>query len=278
METILTSLITQLKNPWQYICVGLIWSALLYFNLEKQYLIPFILISLGLAYLLEKIITSLIIPPFLSIKRYFSNKKLLKTLKNCSDDEKDFLYNRVYENGNELQISINSDRYFYQIDEQSSTHNLLFYKGRFDSKFKIMLFLRQLEKKKIIKNFGNQHMIIPERVWDILIKNANEIFKDFNPLPIEPTEDRIKWAKILYSTVSAEHKALLRHIISSPSAEYKNIKILTPELASQAMMLKIYALFKDFQVDSLTNACIATFLPELYNILEIILKEENNAE
>ena len=114
METILTSLITQLKNPWQYICVGLIWSALLYFNLEKQYLIPFILISLGLAYLLEKIITSLIIPPFLSIKRYFSNKKLLKTLKNCSDDEKDFLYNRVYENGNELQISINSDRYFYQ--------------------------------------------------------------------------------------------------------------------------------------------------------------------
>lgn len=203
---------------------------------------------------------------------------LLHTIKNCSSEEKDFLYNRVYENGNELQISINSDRYFYQIDEQSSTHNLLFYKGRFDSKFKIMLFLRQLEKKKIIKNFGNQHMIIPERVWDILIKNANEIFKDFNPLPIEPTEDKIKWAKILYSTVSAEHKALLRHIISSPSAEYKNIKILTPELASQAIMLKIYALFKDFQVDFSSNERIATFLPELYSILEIILKEENNAE
>ena len=36
MEAILTSLISQLKNPWQYICVGLIWSSILYFGIDKQ--------------------------------------------------------------------------------------------------------------------------------------------------------------------------------------------------------------------------------------------------
>lgn len=278
MEAILTSLITQLKNPWQYICVGAVWCAVLYFNLDRQYLAPLIITSLGFAYLFEKLLKKIVLSLFKKIKEFFVNKNLLKTLKNCTPEEKDFLYNRVYENGNELQIDMNSDAYFYKQDERTTTYHLVCYKRVFDTKSKVIKFLRQLEKKKIIKNFGNQHMIIPERVWDILIKNANEIFKDFNPLPIEPTEDRIKCAKILYSTVSAEHKALLRHIISSPSAEYKNIKILTPELASQAMMLKIYALFKDFQVDFLSNERIATFLPELYNILEIILKEEDNAE
>ncbi len=201
---------------------------------------------------------------------------LLHTIKNCSSEEKDFLYNRVYENGNELQIDMNSDAYFYKQDERTTTYHLVCYKRVFDTKSKVIKFLRQLEKKKIIKNFGNQHMIIPERVWDILIKNANEIFKDFNPLPIEPTEDKIKWAKILYNTVYKEHKDILKKIMLSPSSEYTNIKVLSSELASQANLLKIYPLFNEFQVDFLTNACIATFSPDLYFILDSVLKEDTN--
>jgi hypothetical protein len=36
-----------------------------------------------------------------------------------------------------------------------------------------------LENKKIIKNFGNQDMTIPVPVWNVLVKHADEIFKDF---------------------------------------------------------------------------------------------------
>lgn len=276
METILTSLITQLKNPWQYICIGAVWYAVLHFNLDRQYLTPLIITSLGFSYILEQIIIKIISPVFHGIKDYFVTKRILKTLKNCTPEEKDFLYNRVYENGNELQIDMNSDAYFYKQDERTTTYHLVCYKRVFDTKSKVIKFLRQLEKKKIIKNFGNQHMIIPERVWDILIKNANEIFKDFNPLPIEPTEDKIKWAKILYNTVYKEHKDILKKIMLSPSSEYTNIKVLSSELASQANLLKIYPLFNEFQVDFLTNACIATFSPDLYFILDSVLKEDTN--
>ena len=37
-----------------------------------------------------------------------------------------------------------------------------------------------INKKGIIKNFGNQSMTIPLQVWNILVKYADEIFKDYN--------------------------------------------------------------------------------------------------
>lgn len=179
METILTSLITQLKNPWQYICVGAVWSGVLYFGIDKQYLIPFVIASLGFAYLLEQILTKIILVIFHKIKAYFVANKMLETLKNCTAEEKAFLYNRVYENGNELTIDINSDSYFYKMEPffGAITYNL--YRKSFDTKEKIGLFLRQLEKKQIIKNFGNQSMTIPVPVWNVLVKHADEIFEDF---------------------------------------------------------------------------------------------------
>ncbi len=125
---------------------------------------------------------------FFSWVRGFS---ILKTLINCSNEEKDFLYNRVYENGNERQIDMNHDKYFYKdvcnIGDIWDTNREL-YKNRFNTKEKTMKFIRQLENKGIIKNYGNQSMTIPLQVWNILIKYADEIFKGFTPLPIEPTE------------------------------------------------------------------------------------------
>lgn len=179
METILTSLITQLKNPWQYICVGVVWSGILYFGIDKQYLIPVVIASLGFAYLLEQITTKIVLVIFRKAKDYFVAKKILGTLKNCTSEEKKFLYNRVYENGNELQIDMGRDKYFYKLDGNALGCRFSLYKKQFDTKGKVIKFLRQLENKKIIKNFGNQNMTIPVPVWNVLVKYADEIFKDF---------------------------------------------------------------------------------------------------
>lgn len=94
-------------------------------------------------------------------------------LKKCSIQEKAFLYYRVYENGNELQIDMNSDSYFYKWGGKK----YLPYRQEFNAKEKIIKFLRRLENKKIIRNCGNQTMIIPQQVWNILVKHADEIFK-----------------------------------------------------------------------------------------------------
>ena len=104
---------------------------------------------------------------------------LLHTLKNCTLEEKDFLYNRVYKNNNELQIDMCYDKYFYAVDENSFNCKYWLYKENFNTKEKVIKFLRLLENKGIIKNYGNQSMIIPLQVWNILIKNADEIFKDY---------------------------------------------------------------------------------------------------
>ncbi len=55
METILPSLITQLKNPWQYICVGAVWGCIVYFDINREYLIPALLCAMGIAYTINAI-------------------------------------------------------------------------------------------------------------------------------------------------------------------------------------------------------------------------------
>ena len=178
MEPIFTSLITQLKNPWQYICVGVVWSGILYFNIDKQYLVPFIIVAFGLAYLFEKILNKIVIPICLKIKNFCIAMRLLYVLKHCSPEEKEFLYSRVYQNGNELQIDINHDNYFYKQKKDAYEYEFYLYKKDFNTKEKVIKFLRQLENKKIITNFGNQSMVIPVFVWNVLVKNADKIFKN----------------------------------------------------------------------------------------------------
>jgi len=106
-------------------------------------------------------------------------KILLSRIKKATRQEKDFLYNRVYNNGNELMIDMNRDSYFYKESEKWCVDKE-FYKKSFNTKEKVIKFLRGLENKEIIKNYGNQSMIIPLQVWNILIKNADEIFKDYD--------------------------------------------------------------------------------------------------
>ena len=49
MDAILTSIISQLKNPWQYICVGVAWGYIIYFDINREYLAPATLCAMGVA-------------------------------------------------------------------------------------------------------------------------------------------------------------------------------------------------------------------------------------
>ena len=111
---------------------------------------------------------------------FFYGKILLSRIKNATRQEKDFLYNRVYNNGNELRIDMNDDPYFYKHVTTNDYWGWMPYKKDFNTKEKITKFLRLLENKGIIKNFGNQSMTIPLQVWNILVKYADEIFKDYD--------------------------------------------------------------------------------------------------
>ena len=100
-------------------------------------------------------------------------KILLYRLKNCTVQEKRFLYNRIFEKGNERSINFTEDSYFYKYVGYTKVP----YRNDLLTEEKILIFLRKLENKGILQSQGNQTMIIPQQVWDILVKNSDEIFK-----------------------------------------------------------------------------------------------------
>ena len=100
-------------------------------------------------------------------------KILLNRLKKCTAQEKRFLYNRIFENGNDRSIDLQTEGYFYE----RIGYKILPSRRDFHTKEKILIFLRKLENKGILQSRGNQTMIIPQQVWDILVKNSVEIFK-----------------------------------------------------------------------------------------------------
>lgn len=93
--------------------------------------------------------------------------------------EKRFLYNRIYKNGNERSIDLQNDRYFYKVKNEYLSEYIPCQKD-LSTEEKILIFLRKLEKKGILQSHGNQTMIIPQQVWDILVKKSDEIFKGLN--------------------------------------------------------------------------------------------------
>ena len=177
---LITSLITQIKNPFQYIIVGGIGIIMIYFKIDKQYFVYVIIFSMGVAYVLEKL-WKMIKVKLSCIYNYFKRKQILKILLNLTRQEKQFLYNRIYENANELQIDMRGDSYFYEQDKNTNVYKLVLYKKEFNTTGKVGIFLRNLEKKAILENAGNQTMRIPKIVWDVLIKNSDDIFISLKP-------------------------------------------------------------------------------------------------
>ena len=56
---VITAFISQIKNPFQYICVGVAWIIIEYYNLEK-YLGAAIMVAIGLAAIVQWIIKVLL--------------------------------------------------------------------------------------------------------------------------------------------------------------------------------------------------------------------------
>ena len=105
------------------------------------------------------------------------NKKflILQTLKKCNKEEKNFFYYLIYNNDNTRIISTYDDEYFYK-----SSAGMHLYRKNFNTQERVMKFLRGLENKGILRQYDFYSMIVEEVVWKILIKNADEIFKDMS--------------------------------------------------------------------------------------------------
>ncbi len=155
METILTSLITQLKNPWQYICVGAVWSGVLYLGIDTKYLYSAILCSLGLAYIIQTIFDKI----FYWIKIKKKNESILFNLLHMNKEEKDFIGYCFSNNIQTYSVSI-----LYQ---NSTIWNTLPQKG---------IALRPSGFAK----YDSLPLSIPENVWKLIEKHADEIFKGLN--------------------------------------------------------------------------------------------------
>ena len=102
---------------------------------------------------------------------------LLNRLKKCTAQEKRFLYNRIFGEHNARSIDFKEDSYFYQYVGYNTT---VPYRDELVTKEKVLSFLCKLENKGILQSDGGQTMIIPQQVWDILVKNSDEIFKGLN--------------------------------------------------------------------------------------------------
>lgn len=153
METILTSLITQIKNPWQYICVGLVWCGVLYFGMDKQYLLPCIIASLGFAFVFKEVSSYFLV--LLKMQRY--KKNILFYLTHLNSDEKQVLSKCFFSN---IQtISING------LYENMSLWSSLIDKG--------------IAEKPIGRySMESLPLTISENVWKIIEKNADIIFAE----------------------------------------------------------------------------------------------------
>lgn len=84
IETILTPLISQIKNPWQYICAGIVWSCIIYFNINKESLVPALLCAMGGAYIINGISKFI----FDQIILYKRKDKILFNLLHMNAEEK----------------------------------------------------------------------------------------------------------------------------------------------------------------------------------------------
>lgn len=84
---VITAFISQIKNPFQYICVGVAWIIIEYYNLEK-YLGAAIMVAIGLAAIVQWIIKVLL----KYIKYKIAAKYVLESLHNLSPQEQELLF------------------------------------------------------------------------------------------------------------------------------------------------------------------------------------------
>ena len=153
MENIITSLISQIKNPWQYICIGFVWCSILYLNIEEKYTIPAILITIGIAAFIKKIVNYVL--DFIGDKQI--EKEILFNLMHMNNMERSFVYHCF---SNNIQTAS-----FEILSRGGTIWNTL------------------PQKRIAVKPSGIQTMealslTIPSYVWKIIEKHQKEIFTE----------------------------------------------------------------------------------------------------
>lgn len=153
MENIITSLISQIKNPWQYICIGFVWCAILYLNIEEKYTIPAILITIGIAAFIQKIVNYAL--DFIDDKQI--EKEILFNLMHMNNMERSFVYHCFSNNTQTASFSMFSNA--------GTIWNTLPQKG--------------IAFKSIgIQSTEALSLTIPSYVWRIIKKHQKEIFSE----------------------------------------------------------------------------------------------------
>lgn len=154
MEAILTPLISQLKNPWQYVCVGVAWGYIIYFDINREYLAPATLCAMGIAYIIGQTI------------KFISKKITLYKWK------KQVLFNLLHMNPEEKSII------WHCFSNNIQTTNI---NGLYDG----MSAWYSLSQKYIAVRPAGAHSMkdlpitITSSVWEIIKKHKNEIFVEY---------------------------------------------------------------------------------------------------
>lgn len=154
MDAILTSIISQLKNPWQYICVGVAWGYIIYFDINREYLAPATLCAMGVAYIIRQIIKFI----FDKITLYKWKKQVLFNLLHMNPEEKSIIWHCFSNNIQTTNIN-----------------------GLYDG----MSAWYSLSQKYIAVHPAGAHSMkdlpitITSPVWEIIKKHKNEIFAEY---------------------------------------------------------------------------------------------------
>lgn len=152
METIFTSLISQIKNPWQYVFIGIFWSCIIYFNINREYTMPIIVWCMGVAYIFDLIIKY--IKGKIDSHKY--NKIILFNLLHMNEEEKTFI---KYCLCNNIQtLAINGITYLSlcsSLNQKMIAHSPI---G--------------------VSSLDDIPLTIPSNVWNIICKNKYKIFPE----------------------------------------------------------------------------------------------------
>lgn len=155
METILSSLIQQVKNPWQYILVGGVHIVLIYYKVDKQYFVWSSAFCMGIAYLFELIMQ--VIKNYVKEKLfYFKNRKnILFNLLHMNVEEKRFIKECFFNNIQTYEIN----GMYNQIYKTLPAKNIAFCPSG-------QVLMNQIP------------ITIPIYVWNIIKKHQKEIFPE----------------------------------------------------------------------------------------------------
>lgn len=154
MENLLTSLFSQIKNPWQYICVGGAVGGIIYFNINREYIVPASMCAIGGAYIINNIIKFI----YDKITLHQWKKQILFNLLHMNVEEKDVIWNCFSHNTQTTNIN-----------------------GLYDG----MAVWHSLSQKCIAIRPAGAHSMnslpitITSVVWEIIEKNKKEIFPEY---------------------------------------------------------------------------------------------------